>query len=103
METYSGGTGGGERQAPRAAQISMEEFIATATQAVLLGLERAGLNPQPLPPKEQTPSVELNPQPEPPTEAAAPLNPQPLPPFDIIVGLMLRTGEGIVVTRGSKI
>lgn len=102
METYSGETGG-ERQAPQAVQVSMEDFIATATRAVLLGLERAGLNPQPLPPKEETPSSELNPQPEPPGEAAAPLNPQPLPPFDIIVGVMLRTSEEIVVTRGSKI
>lgn len=103
METYSGGTGSGERQASRAVQISMEDFIATATQAVLRGLEKAGLNPQPLPPKEQGPSGELNPQPEPPGEAAAPLNPQPLPPFDITVGVILRTGEGIVVARSSKI
>ena len=98
MEGYSEGTRGGERSG-QAAQISMEEFIETATRAVLRALETSGLNPQPLPPKE--PGAEVGPQPS--GEAAAPLNPQPLPPFDITVGLIFSTGEGISVLRGSKI
>jgi hypothetical protein len=101
MEAYSEGTGGGGRAA-RAAQISMEDFIETATRAALRALAAAGLNPQPLPPREPTPSDELNPQPEPPG-AASELNPQPLPPFDVTVGLIISTGEGISVLRGSKI
>ena len=76
----------------RAEQISMEEFVESATRAVLRALLTSGLNPQPLPPKE-TPGE----------EAAAPLNPQPLPPFDITVGLILTAGGDDAVPRSSKI
>ena len=78
----------------RAEPIDMEEFVRRMTQAVVKGMLSAGLNPQPLPPKEGQ---------GPPQEEAAPLNPQPLPPFDITVGLIVSTGEGITVLRGSKI
>ena len=100
MEAFTEGSGG--EQTRQAAQISMEDFIASATRAVLRGLEMSGLNPQPLPPREP-PTGELNPQPEPPGDAASPLNPQPLPPIDITIGLIISTGEGISVLRGSKI
>ena len=98
MDGNSEATGGGGEA--KAAQISMQDFIETATLAVLRALERSGLNPQPLPPKEGAVD-ELNPQPEPP--GVSPLNPQPLPPFDITVGLIFSAGEGISVLRGSKI
>ena len=84
MEGYSEGTQGGERSA-QVAQIRMDDFLETATLAVLRALEKAGLNPQPEPP------------------GFSPLNPQPLPPFDITVGLILSTREGTSVLRGSQI
>jgi hypothetical protein len=91
-----------EHQAGKTEQISMEDFVESATRAVLRALVASGLNPQPLPP-EETPGNELNPQPEPPGREAAPLNPQPLPPFDITVGIILSSGEQVTVLRGSKI
>ncbi len=81
-----------EGQAGRAEQISMEEFVESATRAVLRALLTSGLNPQPLPPTETSGE-----------EAAAPLNPQPLPPFDITVGLILSAGDDVAVPRSSKI
>ncbi len=80
-----------EHQAGKAEQIGMEDFIESATRAVLRALQ-SSLNPQPLPPQE-TPGG----------EEASPLNPQPLPPFDITVGLILSSGEETAVIRGSKI
>ena len=79
-----------DSQTGKAEQISMEDFIESATRAVLRALQ-SGLNPQPLPPS-QTPG-----------DPDAPLNPQPLPPFDITVGLILSSGEEIAGPRSSKI
>ena len=81
-----------EQQAARAESIDMEEFVERMTRAVLKGMLSAGLNPQPLPPKEMTDQDDV-----------APLNPQPLPPFDVTVGLIISSGEDITVLRGSKI
>ena len=75
-----------DSQPGTAEQISMEDFIESATRAVLRALQ-SGLNPQPLPPGDPD----------------APLNPQPLPPFDITVGLILSSGEEIARPRSSKI
>jgi hypothetical protein len=83
---------------PAAGQIAMEDFIESATRAVLRALESSSLNPQPLPPG---PDVELKPQPEPPG-AAAGLNPQPLPPRDIIVGIILSPREISAAARESR-
>ena len=81
-----------EPQAARAESIDMEQFVERMTRAVLKGMLSAGLNPQPLPPKE-TPDQ----------EEAAPLNPQPLPPFDVTIGLIISSGDDVAVVRGSKI
>ncbi len=64
---------------PRAGTVELENFIESATRAVLRAVA-SGLNPQPLPPHPETRPV----------DAAAPLNPQPLPPGDIIVGIIFR-------------
>jgi hypothetical protein len=78
----------------RAASIDMEQFIESATRAVLRALEASALNPQPLPPREGPGGGG--------GEQAAPLNPQPLPPFDITVGIILSSGEEVAVTRSAS-
>ncbi len=78
----------------KAEPIDMEQFVERMTTAVFRGMLKAGLNPQPLPPKETPDQQE---------QAAAPLNPQPLPPFDITVGLIISSGDDVAVLRGSKI
>ena len=79
----------------KAGGIDMEDFIESATRAVLRALETSALNPQPLPPKEDPEGGE-------PGEAAAPLNPQPLPPFDITVGLILSMGDEVALPRSAS-
>ena len=81
-----------EHQAARAESIDIEQFVESMTRAVLKGMVSAGLNPQPLPPKE-TPDE----------DDAAPLNPQPLPLFDVTVGLIISAGDDVTVLRGSKL
>ena len=76
--------------------IGMEEFIESATRAVLRALETSALNPQPLPPREGTEGGGGE------SDAAAPLNPQPLPPFDITVGIILSGGDDVAVTRSAS-
>ena len=79
----------------KADAIGMEDFIESATRAVLRALETSALNPQPLPPAPGTEGGDGG-------EAAAPLNPQPLPPFDITVGLILSMGNETAAPRSAS-
>ncbi len=76
---------------PQGKQIQIEDFIESATRAVLRALA-SELNPQPLPPHPEA------------AVAGPHLNPQPIPPGrrpDIIIGIIYRPDLGEVAAAGG--